>query len=90
MHPLEQNHADLKDVLQQQHRFEYLLDGDRAVRIHRWHRAERQGPVLQRQEDDLLQQHLPIRQSVDLRQNGRIDRELPGDEIRVLPQDGER
>ena len=90
MHPPEQNRADQRDVLQQQHKFEYLLDGDRAVRIHRWHRAARQVPVLQRQEVDLLQQHLPIRQSVVLRRNGRIDRGLPGDEIPAPLQDGER
>ena len=82
MHPLELNREDQRDVLQLQHRYEYLLDGDTVEQTHPWHRAERQELELQRQEVDLLRRHRLIRQSVDLRQSARIDRGRQDDEIR--------
>jgi hypothetical protein len=39
MHRLEQSRVNLKVVLQQPHRFEYLLGGDRAEQIHQLHPA---------------------------------------------------
>jgi hypothetical protein len=63
MHRPELNRVDPKDVQQLRRRFEYLLDDDRAARIHLLHHGERQEMDQQRLASDLRLLHLQVRQS---------------------------
>jgi hypothetical protein len=67
MHQQGQSREDLKDVQQLQHRFGYLLGGDRAAPILLWHHEERQVRALLLQSDDLHLLLQQVLQSADLR-----------------------